>query len=100
MPQTPLHLALAHLRRGDDYRPVDVRRGQVLCHREVFVRRPGRGVHDEVVHLAPVHVTEELLDHACGGGSGDARWLLSSDPTKAQLLTLTHSLSMRSVGGV
>lgn len=56
--------ALAHLRGGDYHRPVDVRRGQVLDDREVLVRRPGRGVHDEVVNLSPVHVSEELLDHA------------------------------------
>lgn len=54
----------AHLRGGDYHRPVDVRRGQVLDNREVFVRCPGRGVHNEEVNLSPVHVSEELLDHA------------------------------------
>lgn len=57
--------APAHLRRGDDHGPVEARRRQVLHGRQVFVRRAGRGVHDEVVQLSPVHVTEELLDHAC-----------------------------------
>lgn len=57
--------APAHLRRGDDHRPIDVCRGQVLDDREVLVRRPRRGVHNEVVNLSPVHVAEELLDHAC-----------------------------------
>lgn len=94
--------ALAHLRRGDDHRPIDVRCGQVLHGRKVLVRRPGGGVHDEVVHLAPVHVPEELLDHAC---KEKPRGCLLSPVlltlfTEAQLVTFMYGSPVLSISGV
>lgn len=94
--------ALAHLRRGDDHRPIDVRCGQVLHGREVFVRRPGWGVHNEVVHLAPVHVSEELLDHACKEKPRECLLspILLTLSTEAQLVTFTYGSPVLSISGV
>lgn len=60
-------LVLTHLRGGEDHRPINVRRSQILDNREVFIRCAGWGVYNEVVDISPVYITEELLDHAWKG---------------------------------
>lgn len=90
--------APAHLRSGDDHCPIDVCRGQVLNNREVLIRRPRRGVHNEVVHLSPVHVAEELLDHACEEESTVMPAVFSLrrtwDSTEAQCLSFPYIWSV------
>ena len=54
------------LRRRDEDRAGD---GNRLRERQLGVRGAGWQIHDEVVEVAPVHVTEELLDRPADEGS-------------------------------
>lgn len=56
-----------HLRGGEDHRPINVCSSQILDNREVFIGCARWGVYDEVVHIPPVYVTEELPDHTWKG---------------------------------
>jgi hypothetical protein len=57
--------ANTNLRGSDNYGTGDACGLEVLDGREVLIAGAGGRVNNHVVQVAPVHVLEELLDHAC-----------------------------------
>lgn len=56
---------LPHLGSGDDHSTINMCTAEVLHNRKVLIRSTRGCVHHQIIHVSPVHVTQELLDKTC-----------------------------------